>query len=77
MSLFLALVAVLVVALGGFWLAFTKASQIRTAGAGLSNAVTSFAGTPPIANVGLPSPSARETSAWKSGQVATSPSVST
>ena len=33
MSLFLALVAVLVVALGGFWLAFTKASQIRTAGA--------------------------------------------
>ena len=44
MSLFLALVAVLVVALGGFWLAFTKAGRIRTAGAGRLNSLPFYHG---------------------------------
>ncbi len=44
MSLFLALVAVLAVAVGGFWLAFTKAGRIRAAGAGRLNSLPIYHG---------------------------------
>jgi phosphate transport system permease protein len=44
MSLFLALVAVLAVALGGFWLAFTRAGRIRAGGAGRLNSLPIYHG---------------------------------
>jgi phosphate transport system permease protein len=44
MSLFLALVAVLAIAAGGFWLAFTKAKQLRAATAGRVNSLPIYHG---------------------------------
>ena len=44
MSLFLALVAVLAVALGGFWLAFMRAGRIRAGGAGRLNSLPIYHG---------------------------------
>ena len=44
MSLFLAFVAVLAVALGGFWLAYTKAGRIRIAGPGRLNSLPIYHG---------------------------------
>ncbi len=44
MSLFLALVAVLAIALAGFWLAFAKAKQVRAAGTGRLNSLPVYHG---------------------------------